>query len=103
MLAYRKDHTYKLVTVKERRLPEVGGLVRMARLHHDNVALLHEVYHCSGVAYFLYEDIKLTLLDIQRGPGLSLAETEIAAILSQVSLYSNDRSREAETYGLSRS
>jgi len=97
ILAYRKDHTPNLVAVKERALFEVERLAQVPSLRHDNVAALHHIYYCDGVAFFLYEEFKLTLLDIQKAPGLLITETEIAAILSQVSLPRSEQSQVAKT------
>ncbi|KAJ6118318.1 hypothetical protein N7471_013785 [Penicillium samsonianum] len=78
---YRKVITYEIagkVTIATRRTRPFG------RLEHTNVLSLHECYMHEDLAFFLVDDLPLTLAHVVAFPSVYPSEAELGSIICQI-------------------
>jgi hypothetical protein len=83
IIGYRGT-SFELFTLKQRRVDDASGK-HLHRTQHKNICNLVDFYHASpDQVHFIYEDMPVSLSEIQSCPSASLVEYEVAAVVHEV-------------------
>lgn len=84
-IAARRSRPSRVVAIRKYRKQEARRLIdRFGRLEHINVLSFHECYLHGNFAYFLVDDLPLTLAHVVVCPAIYPTETELGSIMCQV-------------------
>lgn len=84
-IAIRRTRPSRMVAIRTYAKENARRLIyRFGRLEHRNVLSLHECYMHEDLAFFLVDDLPLTLAHVVAFPSVYPNETELGSIVSQV-------------------
>lgn len=86
-IATRRTRPSRMVAIRTYAKENARRLIfRFGRLEHRNVLSLRECYMHEDLAFFLVDDLPLTLTHVVALPSVYPSETELGSIISQVCL-----------------
>lgn len=81
----RRTHPSRIVAIRTYAKENARRIIyRFERLEHRNVLLLRECYMYEDLAFFLVDDLPLTLTHVVAFPSVYPNETELESIVSQI-------------------
>ena len=84
-IATRRTRPSRMVAIRTYRKENARRLIyRFRRLEHRNVLSLHECYMYEDLAFFLVDDLPLTLEHVVAFPSVYPSEAELGSIICQV-------------------
>jgi hypothetical protein len=85
-IATRRTRPSRIVAIRTYAKENARRLIhRFGRLEHRNVLSLHKCYIHEDLAFFLVDDLPLTLAHVVAFPSVYPSETELGSIICQVS------------------
>ncbi|CAG8656354.1 unnamed protein product, partial [Penicillium salamii] len=85
-IATRRTRPSRMVAIRSYRKENARRLIyRFGRLEHMNVLSLYECYMHEDLAFFLVDDLPLTLAHVVAFPSVYPSETELGSIICQLS------------------
>ncbi|KAJ5522390.1 hypothetical protein N7527_006505 [Penicillium freii] len=84
-IATRRTRPSRMVAMRIYRKENARRLIyRFGRLEHRNVLSLHECYMHEDLAFFLVDDLPLTLAHVVAFPSIYPSEAELGSIICQI-------------------
>ncbi|KAJ6093637.1 hypothetical protein N7499_002968 [Penicillium canescens] len=84
-IATRRTRPSRMVAIRTYRRQNAQRLIhKFGRLEHRNVLTLHECYMHDELAFFLVDDLPLTLAHVVITPTLYPSEAELGSIIFQI-------------------
>ncbi|OQE59987.1 hypothetical protein PENNAL_c0321G03078, partial [Penicillium nalgiovense] len=84
-IATRRTRPSRTVAIRTYRKENARRLIyRFGRLEHRNILSLHECYMDEDLAFFLVDDLPLTLAHVVAFPSVYPSETELGSIICQI-------------------
>jgi serine/threonine protein kinase len=100
-LAYEQVPTYPVVLIKQRPMPNLSRHAhRIRKVSHDNVVYLKAVFLHESSLFFVYEEMKASLAQLQGSPYVEFNETDIATVSKEVCKDTVWKIENSITYGL---
>lgn len=93
IIAHKKELTHDVVALRKTTCPAGNGFTGLKRCTHPNIVTLHEIYADRDCLFFMYEQMDVTIAEVQASPVGNFAPYQIAAVC-------HEGRRTIQTHGL---